>query len=119
MAKAGDDYTLDAARARLYIEPGGKIKADNVLKVTYTPVAGTVEQAITGEVRQIRRGVRYLETAAFGRGNDYYAPLCAISPAGEAAMKAAGRSAEQQLQLNAEILQPPSGPALIINGQAT
>ena len=117
-AAVSADFTLDAARGRFYIEPNGAVAENSVLKVDYTPVAATVVQAVTGDIRQLRGGIRYIETAAFGKGNNYYAPLCAITPSGEAAFKAAGRSAEQQIQLAAEILEPASGPALVINGQA-
>ena len=115
---ANTDYIVDEANGRVKVVEGGKIVATSKLKVDYTPVAGTVRRAVTGDARQVRAGIRYIETAAFGKGNNIYAPLCNITPSGEAAFKAPGRSTEQQFQLAAEILEPGAGPGLVINGQA-
>jgi hypothetical protein len=118
-ATVDEDYVLDAASGRLYIVPGGDIVADSYISVDYTPVAATIAQVTTGEAKQLRAGIRYIEESPpVGKGNDYYAPLCSIAPGGESQFKAQGRQSEQQLQLSARILEPASGPPLIINGRA-
>ena len=115
------DYVLDKDNARIWVQPGSSlIEADSTIKVTYTPVARETNQVLVDENKQIRAGLRYIETSAFpgGRaGNNYYAPLCNITPSGEAQFKSPGRNTEQQIQIAAEVLAPASGPSLVINGQ--
>ena len=120
-AAADTDYLLDEDNARIWVVSGStKIEANSTIKVTYTPVARETNQVLVDENKQIRAGLRYIETSAFpgGRaGNNYYAPLCNITPSGEAQFKSPGRNTEQQIQIAAEVLAPKSGPSLVINGQ--
>ena len=114
------DYVLDADHARVYVKSGGTVKAGEIIAVKYTPVARKTNQVLVDENKQIRAGLRYIETSAFPggiAGNNYYAPLCNITPSGEAQFKSPGRNTEQQIQIAAEVLAPASGPSLVINGQ--
>ena len=114
---AGTDYTLDAKRGRLYIEPGGAIADGAELKVTYTPVAASRRQVRTGELSEVRAAMRYIEDSAAGEGRNYYAVLCSVGASGELGLMS--RDTEQQIQLTCEILEPEDGrPALVIDGEA-
>ncbi len=114
---AGDDYTVDAKRGRLYIVPGGDIADDAAIHVDYTPVAATRKLVKTGDLKDLRAALRYIETPVAGKGRDYYAPLCSIGPSGEIGLM--NRDSEQQIQLTAAILEPGgSKAALLIDGEA-
>lgn len=113
---ADTDYTADPARGRILIEPGGAIADGAEIKVSYTPVAASRKQVKTGELKEIRASVRYIEDTDTGEGRNYYAPLCSVGPAGE--MGLMSRDSEQQIQLSCEILDPGGGKAaLIIDGE--
>ena len=110
------DYTIDFNRGRIYIEPGSTI-VDGKIRVSYTPVAATRKQVKTGDLREIRAALRYIEDTDTGKGRNYYAPLCSVGTAGEMALMS--RDTEQQIQLTAEILDPGgSKAALLIDGEA-
>ena len=114
---AGEDYRVDAKHARLYIVPGGDIAEGAKILVDYTPAAASRKQVRTGELKDVRAAVRYIECPTAGRGRNYYAPLCSIGPSGEMTLKS--RDGAQQIQLTAEILEPEGGqPALFIDGEA-
>lgn len=110
------DYTLDAANGRLYIEPGKRIPEGNIY-IAYTPVAQTLAQVAASPRRQIKAAFRYIENAAQGRGNNYYAPVANIRPSGDMALK--DRTAAQSLALIIAVLQPADGALspLYINEQ--
>ncbi len=114
---AGTDYTVDAERGRLYIEPGGGIADNTAILVDYTPLAAARKQVTTGDLKDIRAAIRYIETPVAGKGRDYYAPLCSVGPSGEIGLM--NRDSEQQIQLTAEILEPGGGKAaLLVDGEA-
>ncbi len=110
------NYVVDAAHGRLYIPAGGMITAGEI-KVTYTPVAQTVP-VVKASDKQLRAAIRYVEDAADGKGNNYYAPRCNVSAAGTMELKS--RDTEEQLQINCQVTEPKQDgfPALYINGQA-
>lgn len=110
------DYTLDHEAGRLYIEPSGSISA-GVVYVVYTPVAQTLKTVAASASKQIKAAFRYVEDAAQGRGNNYYAPVAIIRPGGDMALK--DRTAAQSMTLNVEVLQPANGALapLYINQQ--
>ena len=110
------DYTLDAEAGRFYIEPGGTIPAGNIY-VKYTPIAQTIQTVAASERKQVKGAFRYIEDAAQGRGNNYYAPVAVIRPGGDMALK--DRTAAQSMTLNVDILQPADGAKspLYINQQ--
>ena len=111
------DYTLNAEAGRLYIEPGKRINDDAEICVAYTPVAQTLKTVVASAGKQIKAAFRYVEDAAQGRGNNYYAPVTLIRPGGDMALK--DRTAAQSLTLNIEVLQPADGALapLYINQQ--
>ena len=111
------DYTLDEDAGRLYIEPSGNIADGAKICVAYTPVAQTLKTVVASARKQIKAAFRYVEDAAQGRGNNYYAPVALIRPGGDMALK--DRTAAQSLTLNIEVLQPADGALapLYINQQ--
>ena len=110
------DYTLDDKAGRFFIETGKRIAAGDVW-VAYTPVAQTLQMVAASATKQIKGAFRYIEDAAQGRGNNYYAPVATIRPGGDMALK--DRTAAQSLTLNVDILQPADGAKapLYINQQ--
>ena len=115
--KAVGDYTLDEEAGRLYIEPGKSISDGDEICVAYTPVVQTLKTVAASAGKQIKAAFRYVEDAAQGRGNNYYAPVTLIRPGGDMALK--NRTAAQSLTLNIEVLQPADGALapLYINQQ--
>ena len=111
------DYTLDEDAGRLYIEPGKRISDGDKICVAYTPVQQTLKTVVASARKQIKAAFRYVEDAAQGRGNNYYAPVALIRPGGDMALK--DRTAAQSLTLNIEALQPADGSLapLYINRQ--
>ena len=110
------DYTLDHEAGRFYIEPDGTIPDGNIY-VQYTPIAQTLPTVAASARKQVKGAFRYIEDAAQGRGNNYYAPVAVIRPGGDMALK--DRTAAQSMTLNVEILQPADGAKspLYINQQ--
>ena len=117
-------YVVDFERARIYWLPADHalyaalagIAADTEVGIDYTPADPAREQAQGGLMQQ-RGTFRYLEEAAAGRGRNFYAPLCVITPGGDLAMLD-GRSTEQQITLAVSAIDPPSGRnPLYIDGQ--
>ena len=110
------DYTLDHEAGRFYIEPGKRI-ADGNIYVAYTPVVQVIKTVSASARKQVKGAFRYIEDAAQGRGNNYYAPVAIIRPGGDMALK--DRTAAQAMTLNVEILQPANGALrpLYINQQ--
>lgn len=110
------DYTMDYEAGRLYIEPGKRISAATVY-VAYTPEAQTFKTVAASARKQVKAAFRYVENAVQGRGNNYYAPVAIIRPAGDMALK--DRTAAQSLTLNIDVLQPADGAKspLYINQQ--
>ena len=102
---------------RLYIEPGKSISDGADIYVAYTPVAQTMKIVVASARKQIKAAFRYVEDAAQGRGNNYYAPVAIIRPGGDMALK--DRTAAQSMTLNVEVLQPANGALapLYINQQ--
>ena len=98
------DYTLDDEAGRLYIEPGKRISDSDTICIAYTPVAQTLKTVAASARKQIKAAFRYVEDAAQGRGNNYYAPVAIIRPGGDMALK--DRTAAQSMTLNVEILDP-------------
>ena len=111
------DYTLNENAGRLYIEPSGSIADGAEICVAYTPVQQTLKTVVASARKQIKAAFRYVEDAAQGRGNNYYAPVALIRPGGDMALK--DRTAAQSLTLNIEVLQPADGALapLYINRQ--
>lgn len=113
----GTDYEIDRDHARLYVKPGGGIDAGDYLKIaSYTPKAAAARrQVLATELREVRAAVRYLEDTQTGKGRNYYAPLCTVSAGGEMALMS--RDTEQQITLDARILDPGAGkPSLVCDG---
>ena len=110
------DYTLDHEAGRFYIEPGKRI-ADGNVYVAWAPVVQTFKTVAASARKQVKAAFRYIEDAAQGRGNNYYAPVAVIRPGGDMALK--DRTAAQAMTLNVDIQQPADGSKspLYINQQ--
>ena len=117
---AAANYDVDEDSGRIYIKPDAAGFADGTeYYIHYTPKeglpAGARRIARTGEIRQRRGAVRYIESPSTGKGRNIYARRVVLAPAGEAALKA--RDTEQQLQFTGSIVAAPSGSHdLVIDG---
>ena len=113
----GADYRVDLKTGRLYIVPDAGIADGTELHVDYRPADNTNRRLVrTGDLRDVRAAIRYIETPTAGRPRHYYAPLCSIAPTGELALKS--RDSEQQIGLTVSIIEPQGGAAaLIIDGE--
>lgn len=112
------NYVLDAANGRLFIKADAAAISDgDTILVDYTPVARTVK-TVTAAKKQVKAAIRYIEDAANGKGNNYYAPYCNVRASG--AMNLKSRDNEEQLQISCEMLDPLAAgmPQLYINGQS-
>ena len=111
------NYVLDAANARFFIKADASGVTDgDTIRVDYTPVARTV-QTVKAAKKQVKAAIRYIEDAASGKGNNYYAPYCNVRAAGSMSLKS--RDNEEQLQISCEMLDPLTAgmPQLYVNGQ--
>ncbi len=111
----GTDYLLDAKNGRFFIVPSGAINDEGTIKVDYTPSGTERHQVKTGDLKDIRASIRYIERPVAGRGRNYYAPLCSLSTSGD--LDLMSRDSEQQFQLTAHILEPTGKAALYIDGE--
>lgn len=112
------DYTVDAALGRVYIVPGGGIADDDVVLVSYTPVAGTREQVISASSAAVEGSLRFIADNPKGTNRDIYLPKVNLKPTGTARLK--GEQAEwMQLGFEIEILKRDATTAAIyIDGRA-
>ena len=116
---AANNWEADLEHGRFYVVPGGAIDDGDTIRVNYTPVARTLQQASGGEPTIIRGAVRYIENNPInGIGRNIYVPNATIAPSGDTALKS--RDAEQQIVLALTMLPRASdGVSIIINGEAT
>ncbi len=116
-----DNYQVDTDTGRIYIEEDAAGFVDGTTYyVHYVPPAaldaGKRKIAKTGEIRQRRGAVRYIETPAAGKGRNVYARRVVLAPSGEAAVKS--RDTEQQLAFTGAIQAAPAGSVdLMIDGE--
>lgn len=111
------DYTVDAALGRIYIVPGGGIADDNVVLVSYTPVAGSREQVVAASSAAVAGALRFVADNPKGTNRDIYLPSVLLKPTGTARLK--GENAEwMQLGFEIEILKKDSTTgAVYIDGR--
>ncbi|RLA52450.1 MAG: hypothetical protein DRQ98_10175 [Gammaproteobacteria bacterium] len=94
------DYSLDEARGRIYIIPGGGISDDDVLHVDYTPVANTRTRIVSAD-QSLYGGLRFESANPVGDKNDHLFPKTLLTPNGDYALKG---DEWQQMSFNVEIL---------------
>ncbi len=117
----GTHYEEDLERGRILIlSPAeGAIPDGTTVHVDYTPVPGARIEA--GTAKDVTGALRYIEHPLHDdmAGRHYYAPRCAIRPAGDLGLMG-NRDTEQQIVLACEILAPEGGgAALCIDGEAS
>lgn len=113
----GVDYTIDMARARLYIKStaeGGTIPTGTKLSVDYKTTASTRDRVISG-AKPIEGTLRYLSFNPVGENRDWYMPYVKLSPNGDYALKG---DDWQQIPFNVQILKRSPYEALYIDGVA-
>lgn len=111
------DYTVDAALGRVYIVPGGGIVDDEVVLVSYTPVAGSREQVVSASNASVAGALRFVADNPKGTNRDIYLPSVLLKPTGTARLK--GENAEwMQLGFQIEILKRDANSgAIYIDGR--
>jgi hypothetical protein len=77
------DYRLDAAKARIYIIPGGGIANGTTVHVDYTPTAGTITRVSSGGSGSQTGAIRFISDNAAGPNRDLYIASASLSPSGE------------------------------------
>ena len=112
------DYTVDEASGRIGILDTATTRAAGAaIQVDYTPAAQSGRQQVVAATKQLRGAFRYIEDAAEGRGRNFYAPRCLVTPGGDLTLLD-GRSAEQQIALAVSCLEPAGALApLYIDAQ--
>ena len=109
--KANFELCTKSGRIRFFALGTGS--PDTAL-VTYTPLAATPARATSSGAQLREFGLRYIEDATEGTGKRILAPRCTVSPNGQIALKS--RTEAQRIPLQVEILEPGSGPALVMYG---
>ena len=118
-AITADKYEVDLANGRFRFKESGVVDDGHIVLVTFTPDSAAVDAVkVNPETKQVFAAIRYIESAADGKGNNYYAPRCNVRASGSMALKS--RDTEQQTQIVCQILEPKQEgfPPLYINGQA-
>lgn len=82
-----DDYTLDAAKGRIYIVEGGAVTEDTVLTIDYTPVANSRTRIVTNNNAELGGSLRFIAQNPRGDQNDWYMPQVTLRPEGDFALK--------------------------------
>ncbi len=114
-----NNYEVDEGNGRIYITPGGAIADDAAIKVSYTPVARTIQRAVASATPTVVTGaIRYIEdTVPGGARRDIYIPNATIAPSGETAIKS--RDTEQQFTFDIGIRPRKSDRvSIVISGVA-
>jgi hypothetical protein len=111
----GEDYTVDAALGRLQILAGGGIEAGKI-KVAYSKPATTWLRIKSGDKAELRGALRVLSNVAEGEQSDTYCPLVTLAPTGDMALITSDDS-YVQMEFDIEVLTPPSGVALFVDGR--
>lgn len=111
----GTDYTIDAALGRLQILAGGGIPAGPI-KVAYTKPAATW-QTIKSSEKTLRRGaLRVISNIADGEQSDTYMPLVTLTPTGDLSLVTSD-DAYTSMEFDVEVLTPPNGVAIFVDGR--
>lgn len=114
----GVDYTVDAALGRLQIlanvESGG-IPAGKI-KVAYSKPATTWLRIKSGDKAELRGALRVLSNVAEGEQSDTYCPLVTLAPTGDLSLITSD-DAYVQMEFDIEVLTPPSGVAIFVDGR--
>lgn len=85
-AKAlGTDYTIDYAKGRIYIVPGGTITDGTDITVTYTTKAGSRTRIVSGS-DPIEGALRFISDNPEGPDKVYYFPYVSLTPNGDLAL---------------------------------
>ncbi len=84
----------------------------------YVPLAKTVETVTSEKLKSVTGAIRYIENPVEGRGSNYYARRATLIPSGDFATKDANRQTPQRMTLDCEIVEPASGPDLVVRQQA-
>lgn len=110
----GVDYTVDMARARVYIIPTGTIVAGDDLTVSYKTKTSTRTRIISGSVA-IEGALRFVANNPKGVQIDYFLPYVKITPNGDYALKG---DDWQVIPFNIEALKKGDLEAIYADGQA-
>jgi hypothetical protein len=111
------DYRLDAARARIYIIPGGAINNGQTIHVDYTPTAGTITRVSSGSTGSQTGAIRFIAYNAGGTTNrDLYIASANLAPSGELPMITEDEVASFTLSVGINE-RDSSTPQIIIDGR--
>jgi hypothetical protein len=109
----GTDYTLDAARARVYIIPGGAI--NGAFYAVFDVAASSRTSVVSGNV-PIEGQLRYVAANPKGINKDFFCPWVLIEP--DSDFDLIGDS-WQQVTFNFEIKTLGTNKAIYLDGPAT
>lgn len=109
----GTDYTVDLARGRIRIVPGGSIVDATDVVVTYDVAASTRTRILSGAVA-IEGQVRFIAYNAVGEDIDYFMASVSVSPDGDYSIK--GGDDWSKVGFTLEIGQLRDIPAIVMDG---
>ena len=114
------DYTIDAARGRIYIVPGGAIIDGDDLDVDYTYATNSRIQHVTTVKNDRQFGaLRFLADNSFGPNRDIYIPRSTVIASGEMEIKREGETGKvMEMAFDVGIFRTGSLAQIYVDGQA-
>jgi hypothetical protein len=113
---AGEDYTVDADSARVYIIPGGDISDGDTIQFGYTPTAGTKTRISTTESGGLTGAVRFIADNAFGENQNCYIASATLAANGDLPFITENDLASFTLDIGVNE-KDSSTPSIIIDGE--
>ncbi len=78
-----DDYEVDLASGRIWINPEGDIADGDTVQFGYTPTAGTKTRVTTTSTGSVYGSVRFVADNTFGVNNNLFIPSASLSGSGD------------------------------------
>lgn len=114
------DYTIDAARGRIYIVPGGAIIDGDDLDVDYTYATNSRIQHVTTVKNDKQFGaLHFLADNTFGPNRDIYIPSTSVISSGDLEVKREGETGKvMEMAFDVGIFRKGTLAQMYIDGQA-
>lgn len=78
-----DDYEVDLASGRIWINPEGDIADGDVVQFGYTPTAGTKTRVTTTSAGSVYGSIRFVADNTFGVNNNLFISSASLSGSGD------------------------------------